>query len=163
MHYDLGSKRFKCDPPGWTDSCRPGCPGEWCENGQFWECGFKPNRLVEMMNLHDKEGIGHVENTKYNGCECATDANAYACPDTCPDTPQARQHTAPSRMHQAYTPSAYLRTPRLADNEVVLDALVHPWEAELADIAMATFIQVEASPAAKSYGETPSYSYLAAH
>ena len=106
MHYDLGSKRFKCEPQGWSSTCRPGCPTQYCENGVWWECGARPENLKEMMLLHDAEGIGHVANDKYNGY-----------------------------------------------NEVVLDSWKFPWEEQLAQIVMATFIQAGASADAKSYAK----------
>ena len=73
IHSDIGTVRFKCNPLGRSDMCRPGCGGAICGRNppwKTWQCSWALEDLKRMMETHDGLGMGYggplTTEQKYN-------------------------------------------------------------------------------------------------
>jgi hypothetical protein len=62
LHSDIGTYRYKCNPMGRSEGCRPGCghTGVWCGRNppwRTWQCAWPPEDLQKMMEMHDSLGM----------------------------------------------------------------------------------------------------------
>lgn len=56
--YDGIQKNYKCDPPGKSDQCTPGCRKTACTSHRDWECSYNAPQLASMLTMQQERHSG---------------------------------------------------------------------------------------------------------
>lgn len=109
VHKDIATLRYKCYPPGWTDSCTPGCPPVVCGEDppwRDWMCAWRPTDLKRMLEKHDTQGTGHKSATeRANGYQGYNEVRTWSWVST--HTPTRYRPVAPRLPRSSRTNRKY--------------------------------------------------------